>query len=178
MPPELPFIDVHSLTVAAPSERVWEETAAVTSDWVRQLAPLLGPAVAPLFMRLLSATRGEWRPAPASAEGVGEQRAPRAIIGFRVCEEQRPSLFALAGEHRFSRYTLTFHVTELAGGRSLVQAETRAAFPGRGGRVYRAMVIGSGGHVRVVRRMLALIRRRAERARRPASVMAEGSASH
>ena len=41
--------------------------------------------------------------------------------------------------------------------------ESRAAFPGPQGRLYRLAVVGSGGHVVAVRRMLTGIRRAADR---------------
>jgi hypothetical protein len=41
-------------------------------------------------------------------------------------------------------------------------AETKAAFPGAAGRVYKRIVIGTGGHVIVVMRMPMSIRRRVE----------------
>jgi len=44
-----------------------------------------------------------------------------------------------------------------------VRAETRAEFPGLQGSVYRALVIGTRGHVLVTRRILAAVQRRAER---------------
>jgi hypothetical protein len=43
-----------------------------------------------------------------------------------------------------------------------LSARTDAAFPGIHGRAYRAAVIGSGGHRRVMERMLRSIRRAAE----------------
>ena len=69
----------------------------------------------------------------------------------------------LEGEHRFSRYALIFHLDPLPGGRSRVRAETRAAFPGLRGRAYRALVIGTRGHVLAVKRLLRAVRARAER---------------
>ena len=50
-----------------------------------------------------------------------------------------------------------------------VSAETRAAFPEARGFVYRTLVVGSGIHARVVRRLLKGLRRRAEWDRRPVS---------
>jgi hypothetical protein len=38
-----------------------------------------------------------------------------------------------------------------------VSAETRAVFPGPAGKLYRLLVIGSGAHVAVMRRMLKTI---------------------
>jgi hypothetical protein len=71
---------------------------------------------------------------------------------------------ALEGEHRFSRYELTFRTDRLAQDRSRLRAETRADFPGPAGRVYRALVIGTRGHVVAVRRMLVATKRHAEAA--------------
>ena len=67
------------------------------------------------------------------------------------------------GEHRFSRYALVFSVTPLGDGdRVRVAAETRAEFPGRSGRVYRGLVIGSRGHVVATHTILRAVKRRAE----------------
>ncbi len=82
--------------------------------------------------------------------------------GFEVADEQPPRLLSLAGHHRFSRYVLDFRVEPAAGGSSTVTAVTWADFPGRRGAVYRALVVGSRGHVVAVRRMLAAIHRRAQ----------------
>lgn len=73
-----------------------------------------------------------------------------------------PRELELAGSHRFSRYALIFRLHELAPGQVQVRAETRAEFPGPPGAVYRALVIGTRGHVLAVRRLLAAIKRRAE----------------
>ena len=66
----------------------------------------------------------------------------------------------LVGRHRFSRYALVFTLSDDAGGTRLA-AETWAEFPGVQGRAYRAAVIGTRGHVVMVRRMLAAVARRA-----------------
>jgi hypothetical protein len=76
-----------------------------------------------------------------------------------------PTLYALLGAHRFARYALVFCIESIDDGdRSLLRAETRAEFPGTKGRIYRALVIGTRGHVLVVRRLLSAVGRRAERA--------------
>ena len=94
----------------------------------------------------------------------GDPGRPGATwVGFRVVEAQPGVKLALAGEHRFSRYTLTFTIDDLGGGRSRLRSATDAAFPGLVGSAYRAMVIGSGMHARLMRSMLAGIRRDAER---------------
>ncbi len=53
-------------------------------------------------------------------------------------------------------YKLIFLLSDADGG-TRVAAQTWAAFPGLKGRIYRALVIGSGGHRIVVRRMLKRI---------------------
>ncbi len=70
---------------------------------------------------------------------------------------RRGELLSLRGGHRFSRYRLDFEVVEADAGRSQVWARTWAEFPGPAGAAYRALVIGSGGHRVVVRRMLGRV---------------------
>lgn len=150
---ELPFIDEHSLAVEAPPELVWEAIVEVTRRWVEQLLPRSGGAVGPLLARLLGCSEAD---GPPPGPGV-----PEAIVGFRVAAE-RPSLVSLVGEHRFSRYALIFRIEPAGGSSCIVTAETRAAFPGRAGRIYSGAVIGTGGHVFVVRRLLSSIKHRAQ----------------
>jgi hypothetical protein len=73
-----------------------------------------------------------------------------------VAEAEPGRRLALRGRHRFSRYELTF---VLADGE--LRAQTRAAFPGIHGRLYRAAVIGTGGHRILTRRLLRRIAARA-----------------
>ena len=97
-----------------------------------------------------------------SGEGFGG--APEeTLAGFRVASSDPPRRLALEGRHRFSRYRLTFEI-EPAGAVSRVRAVTYAEFPGLRGAIYRAAVIGSGGHRIITRRILTSIARRAERA--------------
>ena len=71
-------------------------------------------------------------------------------------------MLALAGRHRYSQYAVVFRIDLLPGQRSQIRIETRAEFLGRRGRLYRAGVIGTRGHVIFVNRMLRAIKRRAE----------------
>lgn len=100
------------------------------------------------------------------AHAMARRAAPRAfaalwhlepVSGFAV-EEETPERVTLVGRHRFSRYELAFEIDG-----DTVRARTSAEFPGVAGRLYRALVIGSGGHRLAVRSMLRKIRRRAER---------------
>jgi hypothetical protein len=62
-----------------------------------------------------------------------------------------------------STYLLSFRLEEAGPGRTRLVAETRAAFPGLKGSIYRALVIGTRMHVVVTRRILTATKRRAER---------------
>jgi hypothetical protein len=81
-------------------------------------------------------------------------------LGF-VPEEASPEhRLALKGRHLFAAYRLIFEMDPDEDGIRL-RALTFAAFPGLRGKVYRALVIGSGGHRIVVRRMLRRVAARA-----------------
>lgn len=132
--PSLPYIDEHRLEVRATPERTWH----AVGQFVRER--LTRPAPAP-FVRL-------WRLSPTS--------------GFAIAEEIAPRRLALRGQHRFSRYALAFDIAP-GSGSVVVTARTAAEFPGISGSVYRALVIGSGGHGVIVRHMLRRIAKSAER---------------
>lgn len=141
----LPRIDEHSVEIEAPPDRVW--TALLDSQsrsrrGAGALATLLG-----CRERGRSGDLGE----------VGS-----TIVGFRVASARAPRELTLEGKHRFSSYVLAFSIADRGPGRSELRARTDAAFPGLRGRAYRALVIGSGAHVRAVRQILAGVKRRAE----------------
>jgi len=71
-----------------------------------------------------------------------------------VAEAEPGRRLALRGRHRFANYRLTFIFD---GG--LLRAQTHAEFPGILGRLYRAAVIGSGGHRIITRHMLRQVAR-------------------
>jgi hypothetical protein len=144
----LPFIDEHAVEVAATRERAWDALREVLERSFRGRRT-------ELFARLLGASQTQPRGDP------GETGA--SIVGFRVARAQAPTELDLEGEHRFSRYALTFRLDALADQRSRIRAETRAEFPGLHGRAYRAAVIGTRAHVVLVRRLLHAIRAMAER---------------
>jgi hypothetical protein len=143
----LPFIDSHSLEVAAPVEATWKATVAVAASSFR------GSGRA-LFARAIGADPSEPAGEPG---GVGS-----TIVGFTVTEATAPQSLVLEGRHHFSRYRLAFEIRPHVRGSALT-AITHAEFPGLKGRAYRALIIGTGLHVVVTNRMLRAIKSRAER---------------
>jgi len=130
---ELPFVDAHCTSVAA--------APGVVFDALERIGPRLGTdAVSRMYARLVGT----------------EDRGP-----FHVTRSERPTLVVLSGSHRFSRYELVCRVEPQNGG-SVVRFETWAEFPGLGGWVYRAAVIGTGGHRVAMRLLLAGLKRRIE----------------
>ena len=85
------------------------------------------------------------------------------IVGFGVAKASAPRLLVLRGRHRFSRYELRCEITDDATGGAVLHAHTSAEVPGAMGRMYRGMVIGTGGHRLAVRRLLGRVARRARR---------------
>ncbi len=77
-------------------------------------------------------------------------------VGFVLDEATPPRRLALKGRHPFAAYRLVFEIDPTRNG-VLLRALTFAAFPGLQGKIYRALVIGTGGHRLVVRRMLRRI---------------------
>jgi hypothetical protein len=82
-------------------------------------------------------------------------------FGFALDEARQPERFALKGRHPFAVYRLAFELDADENGaekgaprRTRLRALTWAAFPGIHGRIYRALVIGTGAHRFVTRRML------------------------
>jgi hypothetical protein len=145
----LPPIDEHSVVVDAPPSATWDALVGVVGG-------AFGGRVSASLARALGC---------AETEATGDLRHPGGTIpGFVVARVIPPVLLGLLGAHRFSRYALVFRIDELKEDRSRLRAETRAEFPGVQGRAYRALVIGSRGHVLVVRRLLRAVRKRAEHA--------------
>ena len=146
---DLSFIDEFDATIEASAPAVYEAVA-------RHLARALsgnGPRTAALVLGC--AHRGATITAPPQ---VGQE-----VSGFVVAEAKAPNRLVLEGRHRFASYRLSFTVDPLAHGRAKLSARTEALFPGFTGALYRAIVIGSGGHEIVARRMLVAVAARAER---------------
>ncbi|MBP2582748.1 hypothetical protein J3A78_003226 [Streptomyces sp. PvR006] len=137
----LPFVDEHVVVVDAGVEELWARLLV-------KVGRSLSTAGGARYARVVGAV-------PREAGGVRPLGAGSEFPGFRVARVVPGRELALEGRHRFSTYSLVFRVEELGGGRCRLRAETRAVFPGVAGRVYRALVIGSGGHAFAMRRLLA-----------------------
>lgn len=78
-------------------------------------------------------------------------------FGFVLDEAAAPERFALNGRHPFAIYRWVFALDDDGPQRTRVRALTSAAFPGLKGTLYRALVIGTGGHPVAVRMTLRRI---------------------
>ena len=141
----LPYLDEHALTIEASRDAVW-----------RSLLAMPDSMISATFARILGCVDAE-------ASGPRPLTDGSIVPGFRVVTADVPSELALEGRHHFSDYLLVFRLDELGPDRTRLRAESRAAFPGARGAVYRMLLLGTGGHVLVTRRMLAAVRRSAER---------------
>ncbi|MFJ8662364.1 hypothetical protein [Streptomyces sp. NPDC093795] len=142
----LPFVDEHVVVVEVGAEELWQRLLV-------RVERSLSRGAGARYARLVRAE-------PLGVGGPRPLAVGSAFPGFRVARVVPGKELALEGGHRFSAaYSLVFRVDELADGRSRLRAETRAAFPGAAGRVYRLLVISSGGHAFGMRRMLAGYRR-------------------
>ena len=140
---QLPFVDEHRKVIAAGVDDVW-----------------------PVLLETLDATFSYAGAAPYARIVGCDDRAvsgPRPLAkgstmpGFRVTTAVPGTELVLEGHHRFSSYALIFHLEPISPDQSRLCAETRAAFPGWAGRAYRLIVIGTGGHVVAVRRLLSRV---------------------
>lgn len=145
---KLPPIDEHQVEVDAPAEAAWAA-----------LFPTLEHSFDTKFGR-----RYAERVGARETDAHGDLHHPGGTLpGFVVSRSIPPVMLALLGEHRYSKYAVVFRIDLLPGQRSRVRLETRAQFGGGRGRLFRAGVVGTRGHVLVVRRLLRSIKRRAER---------------
>jgi len=143
----LPYIDAYGVEVPAGADATWKALLRVArgsfsgtgEHWVGRLLGL-SPASA----------QGAW--APDMQPGV-------ALPGFEVDDVRRGELLSLRGGHRFSRYRLDFEVVEAGDGRPGELGPGPRPHLRPAGAAYRALVIGSGGHRVVVRRMLGRVAR-------------------
>ena len=137
---DLPYIDEHRQPTRASREQLW-------SALLRELSRQMGGSAR--FARLLGCD-------PSAVSPSFDGHPGDTVPGFRVREAQPGYRLVLEGRHRFSRYELTFVLDG-----DQLRAQTHAAFPGVLGKIYRAAVIGTGGHRVITRRLLKRITRAA-----------------
>jgi len=155
----LPYIDEHCRRMDAPADAVWE-------GLVRWLTAQRGPLLA-----LGASLLGSEYP----SDSDGDLHVGSTVPAFHVARFDPHRTLALEGSHRFARYALTFRINTKVEGTFLC-AESRADFPGLRGSVYRALVVGSGGHRIGVRTLLRQIRRCVQPAGSPECVVVSESA--
>jgi hypothetical protein len=133
MSDDLPLIDVHEIVIRAPRSVVF---AAVERH-------------AATYLRV-----GRRNP-------LGAVLGAQARSGFAREAGAIDERVVLGGRHRFARYRLTFELDGDLMGPTRLVAKSYGVFPGVHGRMYRAAVIGSRGHVVVMKRILRSIERAA-----------------
>lgn len=140
---KLPLVDEHSVYIEADTQAVW-----------RSLVGNFG-ASQPGFFGAYAALIGcRPREVDGPLDRVGSTR-----IGFRVAKAQAPTELVLTGEHAFSRYSLTWSIEPSGERGSRLSARTDALFPGFHGKAYRTLVIASGAHAAITRKMLGAVAR-------------------
>ena len=139
---QLPFLDEHRERVDVPADVAWTALVGV-------LRRRMGGAGS--FARVLGCD--SLVGTPGFSGRVGE-----TLPGFRVVDSEPGRRLVLRGQHRFARYALTF----LIDGNELC-ARSEAEFPGIHGRLYRALLMGTGGHQLVTRGLLRQVARAAGR---------------
>lgn len=143
----LPCIDEHETSINVPAAVAWTAVLAVVGRLTTR----------PAWRMFAKAVRCKPDRAIGAGVTVGE-----ALPGFLVARCEAPTEWALEGEHLFSRYVLTFRIAPVDSEQCRVAAHSSAEFPGPHGKIYRAMVIGSGGHAIGVRSILRSIKTDAE----------------
>lgn len=158
-----PRLDEHAVTVAAPTDAVWQALAA-------RFEGAFSGAVAERYARVVGCE--DTAPSGPRPLAVGS-----VVVGFHVTAADPPHRLVLEGRHRFSIYAIVFRIDALDGGdgggdgeegESRLRAESRAEFPGLLGGAYRLAVVGTRAHVLVVRRLLKAIGEAAVRQARSA----------
>ncbi|MEV0224801.1 hypothetical protein [Streptomyces sp. NPDC050704] len=144
----MPYLDEHATDIAAGVDDVWRSLGETLDRSFSR------PGAAGYARLVRAADRAASGPRPL-AEGS-------TFPGFRVVSAIPGRELVLEGRHHFSSYALIFRLEPVDPGRSRLRAESRAAFPGLAGSLYRRLIMGTGGHVKGMRRLLAAVRRRAE----------------
>jgi hypothetical protein len=144
----LPYLDEHATVITAGVDEIW-----------RSLGETLDRSFSRLGMARYARLVGS---AYCTASGPRPLAEGSTFPGFRVVSAVPGRELVLEGCHRYSSYAMIFRLEQVSPGRSRLRAESRAAFPGLAGGLYRRIVIGTGGHVVGMKRLLSAIRHRSE----------------
>ena len=144
----LQFIDRLGIEVEADPDTTW-------SALVEVLVGSLESRASHLAVRVLGSDE-------LVASGPRPLVSGSTLPGFRVVEAIEPRTLVLDGSHRFARNEMAFSLSGIGPDLTELAVVTRAEFPGPIGSIYRALVIGSGGHVVATRRLLKAVGREAE----------------
>lgn len=147
-PPPLPLLDDHVALVDAAVEEVW---AALLDGLERAF----GGRIPTAYARLVGCV-------PGVAAGRRPLTTGSALPGFLITAAEPLRWLELRGRHRFSTYALRVELEPVTARATSVRVESRAAFPGVAGRLYRLLVVDTGVHVAMVRHLLAGVARRAQ----------------
>ena len=130
---QLPYIDEHRQEVDASADVLWNALLLVLQ---------CGTSGSNRFFRILGCD-------PAQGTTAFAGRPGDTVTGLRVVDAKPGQRLDLRGHHRFSNYALTFTFDG-----AYLSAQSRAAFPGVLGWLYRRVVVSSGGHRFIVKRLL------------------------
>ncbi|UUZ85376.1 hypothetical protein LJK88_18580 [Paenibacillus sp. P26] len=144
----IPYLDEHETVIAAGTDAVWRSLCEAMER------SFSNPGMT-FYARLV-------RSAYCTASGPRPFAEGSTFPGFRVVAAVPGRKLILEGCHYFSFYSMIFRLEDAGPGRTRLRAESRVAFPGLAGGLYRLLVIGTGGHVMGMRRLLSTIRRRSE----------------
>jgi hypothetical protein len=152
---QLPFVDEHSITLDRPPEQVWDALQRTAPSTGFHVTESTAPSKLVLegrhpFSRYALVFLIEPREGDGSRTGDGGGARVGAGGGAQVRAGGGARVRAGGG----TRVGPGGGRPDGHDGGSRARAQTWAAFPGPHGRVYRALVIGSGIHAVLVRRML------------------------
>ncbi|MGW0707266.1 hypothetical protein ACWD4G_15120 [Streptomyces sp. NPDC002643] len=144
----LPFVDEHRVVIRADPGTVWRALGEALDAAYSRPASVR-------YARIVGC-------ADRTASGPRPPGEGSTFPGFRAVSAIPDRELVLRGRHRFSTYALVFRLEPNGPDGTVLRAETRAAFPGPTGALYRLLVIGPGAHAALTGRFLGSVRRRAE----------------